>query len=278
MDDAQFGIIKILRPYTGYETAYQGQPITTVYPGYRIVPIMFTEGGNALDAEAGKPGYSPTLVRGLSVPLGSRIQVWLPLIVANVPNANPLLPGTEWNYKWLIAWRLRNVFDFRSQRKAYHYPKQIAGVPNSNFAPPADARVVLPAAMNSTLYVQPRPEVFAATNNFGPTAINQADVIMVDKTNGIILPLLPGVVPGQIEQGLVDPASGSSGPSYLTHECQAEGDELLIGVYREEASSYGPALTASTWDFAASKADSRLSTFLAGSPDIGVYVTSGKAT
>lgn len=268
MDDAQFGIVKILKPYTGYETDYQGQ-IT-------LRPIMFTEGGLPLDEAAGKPGYSPFLIRGLAVPFGARVVLWLPIVIGIDTGA-----GSFWNYKWQITWRLRNVFDYRSQRKAFHYPKQGVGVADTNFPPPDDARVVIPAALASTLYSQPRPELFGPTNQSGPTVINQADLVMVDGTNIAGAPFIPGGHNGYAEQGLQDPAipsNASQTPSYLPHEVQAEGDEMLISLTRDAASNYGAPSTAVFWDFTAGHADHPLSLFLAGSPDIGVYVSSGKAT
>jgi hypothetical protein len=265
MDDAQFGIIKILKPYPTFTTDYQGKTV--------IAPIMFTEGGLPLDAEAGTPGYSPYLIRGLSVPMGARISMWLPLF-------GGVVGSSVWLYKWAFTFRLRNVFDFRSQRKAYHYPKQGVGVPDGTFPFPGLPQVVIPAAMHSTLYAQPRPELLMTPPSFAPTAILQTDLLMVDPTNVSAPPFIPGGHVGYPQQGITDPnaPAGVVPESYLFCEIEAGGDELLIGMTRDAASNYGTPDTVSTWDFVADHADSSMAAFLASSPDIGVYVNTGKVS
>lgn len=267
--DAQFGIVHILRPFSGFEAVYTGQSA--------IRPIMFTEGGQATDPLAGTTGYSARLIKGLSVPLGARVVLWLPLLVGII--AAPL---AIWNYKWAVTWRLRNTFDFRQSRIPFHLGKQGVGVPDTTVPLANQARVVIPACVQSTLYSQPRPEIFSSTNNFGPTAINQAELIMVDATNVGAAPLLPSGVNGFFEQGLSDPATTAQNQSYIPYEIQAEGDELLIGVTRDVTADFQTTTAAANWNFAVDQVDHQLSVnFGNGSgttlPDIGVYVMSGSA-
>jgi hypothetical protein len=267
--DAQFGIAHILRPYTNFEDDYTGQIV--------LKPIMMTEGGLPLDPLAGQPGYSAKLVRGLSVPLGARICLWLPIIPSIITAGSGF---ASWNYKWAITWRLRNVHDFNVSRIPFHYPKQGAGVPDTTVPLAQQARVVIPAAVNPTEYAQPRPESLAGTNNFGPTAIIQADLAAVDATNTGALPLIPGGSNGYLEQGLTDPATTAQNQTYIIYEVEAEGDELLIGVTRDANSDFGVANSQPLWEFGVGQPDHQLSVFLgkgsgASFPDIGVYVMNG---
>lgn len=268
--DAQFGISSILRPFSGFEGIYQGQACTT--------PLMFTQGGEALDPLAGTPGYSPKLVRGLSVPYGARVSIWLPAIVGSKP-----LPSLDvWYYHWVISWRLRNVYDFRQRRIPFHYPKQGPGQPDT-LNPAPTARVVIPAASNPIIYTQTQSSPTGqditsalATDVAASTAINRT------------LPLLPDGTLGYFQQGVLNPAtwgaSGAGSVLYIPYEVQAQGDELLIGVSRS-ATADSPVQNPDTeiaWGFAAGEVDARFSDmFGVGSgsayEDVGVYVLAGSA-
>src|SRR5271154_5270739 len=119
--DAQYGVVRILRPFAGFEATYTGKSTGGN-------PIAFTQGGLPLDPLAGQPGYAPTLLRGLSVPIGSRILLWIPAIEA-------VVGGVGVPYSYSFAWRYRSVFDYRQNRGPWHYAKQAAGVPDTT-APP----------------------------------------------------------------------------------------------------------------------------------------------
>jgi len=252
-----FGIGHVLRPYAGFESAYEGKAAST--------PIMFTEGGEALDPQAGEPGYSERLLRGLSVPVGARVIAWLPSLFAV---DNPLIP-----YTWHAIWRLRNTFDYRQARMAWHLAKQGEGVPDTSVAAPNQARVVIPAAHQVAIYNQSEPAgAFAAvTQNIRSENVS---------TRGpdYALPLLAdGVTTGYFQQGLRDPGAVpaiASIPEFLPYDIPVIGDELLIACNR-------PTSAVANWTFATADkpfsdqfGDGTGTTF----PDIGVYIMIGKTS
>lgn len=248
-----------------------------------VAPIMFTEGGAPLDDLAGKPGYSDSLVRGLSVPLGSRMVIWLPNI-ASTPR-----------YYWTISWRMRNTFDFRTARRAYHYPKAALGVPDDQgpVGGGSQPRVVLPAAVTSLLSttVPGDPLVFPTVTTLNPEwAATQFAFANYAQ------PLTPSGVAGQIQQGILPWDTGSSAPSlagpvptFIPYELQALGDEMMIGLVKAVSLSDIGAQKPWNFDYAGTgwpqvgdPTDAIVSwLFGDGSgtryPDIGVYVLTGSA-
>lgn len=236
--------------------SYQNIPST--------VPIMFSEGGVPRDDLAGQPGYDPNLIRGLSVPFGSRVQLWLPQITSGSPVA----------YAWGLTWRLRNVYDYRVARKAYHYPKQAAGAPNTAAPPGERDRTVIPAAWQACIYNGGKPPAFPA----GIVA-QQSVTTEFYNTNVVFtaLPLLPNGAKGVFQQGVTNPGALGIGdlasmPAFQTVDVQAIGDELMIGLYKVGIGE--------VWNF--NGPDFQLK-YLFGNgsgavlPDNGVYVLTGSA-
>jgi len=255
--DAQFGIARILRPYAGFDNLTPGNGS---YQGISTnIPIMLTEGGLALDPFAGQAGYAPSLVRGLGVPLGSRVSIWVPSIPPNNGGVAPF------GYVYSAIWRLRNLHDYAVGRIPYHYPKQGSGVPVVG-----SARVVIPAASQSVIYNDgPAPTTLggAATQSVYAEALT----FNFSVNAGLGIPLIPGGTSGSVAQGLAP--SDQEGAVYEIIELQALGDELLIGVTRSGAG---------TWDFTPSTGiDATLSAAYGNGldgtlfPDIGVYVMVG---
>lgn len=251
--DPQFGIIRTLRPFDTFATVYQGVSALT--------PINLSEEGIALDPQAGKTGYDPRLIKAVEVPLGSRVIMWLPQ-VGFVESVGPPVLGP---YRFQFLWRLRNTFDYRQTRQPYHFPKQAQGVEDTTPVT-GGARVVIPAANNTTTYIQPEPagalaraiqNVRSEDLNFG--AVNN------------LSPLLPDGSTGVIQQGLADPVAIPSAiaPFYQVHEIQVLGDELLISVLRDDS-------VEANWDFTGT-ADALFNTLFSAGNDIGVYVTVGTA-
>lgn len=278
--DAQFGIAKILRPYAGFEADYQGKSTSE--------PIALTERGLPLDPLAGKPGYAPNLLRGLPVSMGARLVLWLP----NVIGGNSL--GT-YAYKYAIAWRLRSTFDYRQIRGPYHYPKQGKGVPDTTAPPGKQDRVIKPAGWQTIAYTQPEPgpppvfpsvvPIFGSQVDRSVANIHAED--LANRGGFLIAPLVPGALPGDAQQGILDPANPSftlaaRSPFYNIHEVQALGDEMLLFVYRDALSSGGGSFP--TWDFTGAPFIDRDFSVYYGNgsgkvfPDIGVYVMAGAAT
>jgi hypothetical protein len=252
--DARFSKSFILRPYIDFEDDYEGQSAA--------FPVMFTEEQEALDNQAGEPGYDPNLVKGLSVPMGARCLIWLPTTkwIVSIADQRP--------YQWNIIWRLRNTFDYRKDRKRYHYPKQTAGFP---YAGDATARVVIPSAVQSIVYndAAPVPAQGVAFNTM------YFDVVQIEADGRSVRPFVPGGGNGVVEQGVttINPGKTNAYPTYALHEVQAAGDELLIAA-RRDVTEYP------NWEF--DGVDERFSNaFGKGSgeqqPDLGVYVHVGSA-
>jgi hypothetical protein len=278
--DAQFGVARILRPYLNFEADYQGQ---TVDHQIMMTEVITPPGGEPLDdrARLGLPGYDPALVRGLKVPYGARVSIWFPKILPlNVLSA----PEPAIRYQWTIQWRLRNVFDFRQSRIPYHYPKQGAGVPDFGGGP--SARVVIPAANQTVVYTQTEPLATDVSAGVAQSARMESYTfggLFPGATLGN--PFVPGGGIGAIQQGMLDPTTYVDAKSafYQELEMQAVGDELLIGLTREDPGSYP------NWAFASAprEFDRDVSVFLGAGvtvgpaagvvPDIGVYVMVGSA-
>ncbi len=298
--DPQFGLVAVLRPFSGYSAVYEGQAGS--------VPIMFTEKGKTLDDMAGEAGYAPNLLAGLPVPMGSRICLWFPMAG----------PGVLFGpYNWVLIWRIRNTHDYRTQRSPYHYPRQGNGAPSTEAAPLAGPRVVIPCAVQSVVFTSPGPRTEAETSSpnqwtvtdfaihelcveaiqpkqslyqFRQPVMNPGGVI------GLPNPLIPtnlisGVTVGVMEQGVVDPNTAAFGergmPMFLPFETYCLGDELLLAcvkdqIPRSDRSALSGTPWSATWQFQAADSMFRilfndtitvLTPWVA--PDVGVYVTCG---
>lgn len=260
MVDPQFGIARLLRPFAGFETAYDGQ--TTI-----AHPIMFTEGGEALDPQAGQEGYSPNLLKGLSTAIGQRVQIWLPRIFGGTsPNIYP--------YRYEFTWRMRTVFDNAQERIPFHLRKQGAGIIDGG------ARVIIPAAVQTVVYPESPEPAFASTSV--PNANLRSERVRVE-VNEWSLPFIEptGANFGHYQQGLYPPAFDpliAYAPLFGVYDMHALGDELLIGVTRATDSLAGGA-PVPNWTFASTDLNfsrlfgSALGTF----EDIGIYVLVGTA-
>lgn len=258
--DAQFGIARILRPYLGFEGVYEGVDAST--------PIMFTEGGKPLDVKAGTPGYSANLLRGLAVPYGAQLDIWVPAVYGQ-RGSDPSSSAIAYN--WKFTFRLRNTHDYGETRTPYHLSKQGEGVADTTLGN-AGPRVVVPAGRPGLGYVQPEPgtavgfaetHYHVATPVFGPEELPYAPY-----------PLLPNGNTGEYQQGLFNPANSPGGSQALFQRYRlcSFGDELLVEASRRPFSTFG------NWDFG--NFDLVFSTlFGAGDahPDVGVFVLAGSA-
>ena len=287
--DAQFTLGSVLRPFDGFEAVYQGQVIT--------VPIVFP---GTLDDDAGKPGFSPYLLRGLPVPFGAKMALWFPAIVG-------LLDGVPtFDYKYVLTWRMRNVGDFQRRRLPYHLSKESYGAPDSWLAPSQPDRFVLPTSTETVLYQQTEPaptvgivtaqgfgagnlrsEAIDVPSDLGETQVTAGLPLLPPNAapnfaNGFPLPGANKVPLGAFQQGIIDPAVSNLAPyplfrGYFTI---AKGDELIISCYRNNV------LESGTWDF--SSVDQQFSNLYGTNayppvgqmshkpfPDLGVYVFAG---
>ena len=277
-NDAQLGIVRILRPYVGFEAIYEGQS--------SVKPIMFTEptgdstGGQMLDPSAGQSGYNPWLVRGVPVSPGQRVVIWLPAIVAT-----ELEVGTE-PYNFLIWWRYRNAFDYRNspERIPYHFPSQTPGVADTTPLI-AGPRVVIPAAQQSVLFAEQEVATVGGrsifnlrANDVSPRPGNDPFIfqpLIVDSSGA--------TKNGVIQQGLLDPTVVGTPladlPLYNSYDLIALGDELLIGAYRLGTTNVNFA----NWNFVGGIHTDILFSDLFGNglgtafTNIGIYIQTGKA-
>lgn len=281
--EPQFVGWKTLRPFEGFEAVYQG--------GTVLSPIQCTEvelgtGGTAIDplAEAGTPGYAPNLIKGLPCVLGQRCMVKLPLMRWDPTGALDL------HYNWVITWRDRSVIDNRKTGQPYHNLRQGPGIPDTTSGSPLP-RVVVPASWHTIPYAEAEPSPPPAPGSLADNKRYIAKLRIDDFSSrvqvntpvtggGLLLPLLPDGTNGAYQQGVMDPASllgalgNAESPGAMTIEMQCAGDELLVGVYRDDPGG------APTWDFAGN--DVYLSYALGNGsgealPDLGVKVSFGIA-
>ena len=263
--DAQFGNAKILRPVNDFSTLYQGQSVN--------FPILMSEGGEALDSNAGSPGYSNYLAKGLAVPYGARLSIWLPRIVVY------LAQGFYEYYQYTFIWRMRNLYDFRQNRVPFHIPQQQVGQA-STAAGDAGPRVVLASAVQSIAYAGPVGGITEPIQTVYPEVFYQNG----QRAAPPFRPIYAGGKRLRYTQGVLDPGAAPIGidPSmfmWTQVEVQAQGDELLVVVTRPSVTNY------TTWDFTPAVApppvppgsDYAFYQFFTSSEFTGVYVLPGSA-
>lgn len=259
--DAQFGNGVIMRPAADFAVAYQGKSI--------IYPILFGPEGQILDPESGNVGYSTRLAKGLSVPFGARISILIPYIAPGITVAPP---GVSATYHWSIAWRIRNLFDYRQNRTPFHLPKQTLGVA-STLVGDAGTRVVLVSAWQTIPYVGALP----AAGTVAEESLRTSRFVPDGSVGFTNLPILNAAGDSiAIGQGVLDPGAPligynsqtARGPIFQIYETQAQGDELLLLISRENGSK-------NTWDFTMD--DQTMSGMFAASNEIGIYVFAGTA-
>lgn len=256
MDDAQFGTHAILRPFVGFEAVYQGIAGN--------IPLQFTEvtsgsPSEATDPLAGRPGYSAKLLRGIAVPFGARVQIVLP----------SLLNTQQSSYTWQLVWRLRGPGDAQASdgRIGFNFPKTANGAPQT-VGGVAQPRVLIVASYETILY--------SATEPAGSG--RATDSLRIDtvspKMDVIPRPFLPDGTQGVYEQGVYDPSSAvpwaayGGQPSYSSYFTNAKGNELLLGLYRDEDPD---------WDFTADDAVVAALFGATSASDVGVYLCTGSA-
>jgi hypothetical protein len=257
--DAQFGVVRIMRPYSGFEEVYQGTPAGE--------PIYLFPGGKNIDpiAEQDTPGYDPLLARGLPVPVGARL-------LLDIPNVYFTTHAEPVGYVYALIWRKRNVFDFRQLRNPFHFPRD-QGADDTTAPIGRQRRVPLPASYNTITYIQTEPVVplDRAVSNIRSEDLRAG-------TTPLALPKLSGGRTQPIQQGILNPSTvaDANQPGFTAHEVQALGDEVIIAVYRPTG------VLEDNWDFGNGETDFRFSQFYGTGtgeelPNIGVHVMPGTA-
>lgn len=256
----------ILRPFEGFEQVYQGQDGT--------IPIVFP---GTLDEDAGKEGFSPYLLRGISCPLGAKAMFWLPAVTEAIT-----IETTDFSidYGYVLHWRMRNTGDAnrdviagRSQIRGFHLSEQGVGAEDSLLAPNGPTpQFLLPSATETILFQQPEP-----TSAIGPSTPGAGVANL--RTQGIAVPsdgseggasnglpfLPPGAAPnfandypvgsgntsplGLFEQGVADPSLFEQAPFsvFRPYFTICKGDELMIACARRPF--LGATQPIPPWDF-----------------------------
>lgn len=275
--NAQLAHARILKPPRDFEDAYQGLDAAEI-------PIAIP---GTLDFRAGERGFDPQLMAGISIPLGSRLLLWLPqsLSVEGIPTVP---------YIYRILWRLRSQSDSAEARArnltregnpqgglSGHLPTQLKGIPADDGAAPGDPdqeRVVIPCALSTIAYEQTEPggAFDDATTNLRGERLSVRGQSYFPPGEAPILvndPTLKAVASQGVYPFPATPPGLNGGPTYIPFETDALGDEYIILVTRDPG-------TTDLWDFATDDfAFSRLFGTANGTrapvPSIGIYAMEG---
>lgn len=173
MVDAQSAIAVVLKPPTGFEALYEGQPGT--------IPIPFVSKSGpdnaftVLDELAGEDGVAADLVKFVPVPIGGTALIVIPRALYN--NSGTLRAPS---YVYDFRWRLRTVTDNTRSTTATHPYSMLEehGAPSD---PAPTAREILPAFTSEQVtpaVVGSTARPLVATNSFG--AVSQGIYALAD--------------------------------------------------------------------------------------------------
>lgn len=259
--DAQLTKVQILKPFDGFENIYQGRAATT--------PIVMP---CARDPRASRAGFDPNLGKGIDVPQGARVILWIPIAVSD---------DTVQQYAYRVVWRFHNINDYRDPggidvpRPPYHFPVQSPGAPDTSVPLSTQQRTLIPAAFRPVAFEQAE----AGTAN-GRINVRPEEIVPDFAIANTVLPLLPDGTPMTLQQGVLDPAGNSTtakSPIFVPVWFDAEGDEMFILVNRA-AIVEGE----ENWDFDAQDIDRPFSNVYGTDfgehpnfPRIGIYVQFG---
>lgn len=217
--DAQYSLSRVLRPFEGFESVYQGlsTEIPIAFPGTR-------------DPNAGKDGFDPNLLAGIKTPYGSKLNLWVPAVF---DVAGEGVVATQ-DYRYTLVWRLRNLQDFRQSQVPYHFPRQGKG---------ESSQFVIPAAVHSIVYEGPRQErMVGTTSDIFATQEMVREQLSVQSAQALAPRLPNGGAVGAYQQGLNGSLSGTNTiAAWNVFQIDCVGDELIILV--------NPADQTRTWDF-----------------------------
>lgn len=269
-----------------------GEYTVTVTGGYdglpSSVPIMFTDGGIALDELAGRAGYSPRLIKGLPVPMGSRIILWVPRITT-FPSlfTAPVEPPEVPTYQWEFSFRIRNLNDYKATRQAYHLGTSSPGAPEILPGPTVVPRLPILASDQTVVFNGLEPPAYPWAR-----MVTQRTLQEGFKTQALRdpLPVLPGSGvsfsgegSGHYQQGVVSNemvfppnasystvfGNGAFAPMFDILEIQCPGDELMVRLVK---------LSPENWDFESNEADKMINfLFGFGFSSMGVVAFGGSA-
>lgn len=292
MSDAQFGLVRTLKPLPNFEQYYQGESaVQDDGEGIDSVPVPFFDASKfsdpnftGRDRNAGQEGLDPNLLDFIPVPAGSLIKVWLPQF-GNPPNGT-----SRQAYRYQFNWRLSDINAYSSDLGGqYHLGRRRPGAPDSTVSPAA-ARFLRPAATRSNIVNQPE-SLDAFAGQLGNVRREYLVVRGGDVPAQPLIPQAPGSVVGVravYQQGVLDPNDNpefSPVPAFLEVELVAGGDRLLITADRFGENGVVVSELPSPWDFEDGGLDvgfsviygtGALSSFThAQNNNVGIYVFTG---
>jgi len=223
LSDAQMTLLQSIRPISNFESVYQDQAGT--------IPIAFP---GTLDPDAGKPGFSPTLLAGVPVPLGARLFVQIPMIVD--------MYASQPNYGYQFLWRIRNQQAYVSaitngrQVGGFHLPSTQPG--RKEIQSSSDNLYFIPGSSDVEIFEGDQPLAFeAATQNV------RQQIYVPQLADSWVQPLTERGQAAVWQQGAYQFTSNvnCAGPTWFPLWLDAGGDELTILVYKID--------TDEDWDF-----------------------------
>lgn len=264
---ADFSIVTTLRGYKNFEDVYQGVSHS------QLIYLSDRESGkdpeseeayNRLSAElaanggvvppggltSNASGISPWLQRGIPVPLGGWIVLYLPYILSS-EGGSALL--------YYIGWRNRSVEHFRETREPFHLAfdglgqdddgslkeaQAVGGAPTAIFGGATAVRRLITGYWEPTRWA---PTTEPAT---GPTIFDDFQSVIRMNPQGTAGPLTPtplfpyldptkNPVSGDVMQGFLKNAPpGSNQLAYLPVPIRCKGDELILAVRCETDANY----------------------------------------
>jgi hypothetical protein len=228
LPDAQWTMVRYLKPFPNFEQVYQGKS--------GVFPIAFP---GILDVFAQRKvaGYDPNLIAGITVPLGSRVTIWIPQTINDGIEVD-LDPQVNALYQYQILWRMRTPRDFRAgqgmgqtsavqQYSSYHVPTSSFGQPQTVTVvrPDPNALYYLPGSMRTVAFEQSEPVSGV------PSVIHLRGEYLQPVSDPIWTPpFTPAGQQAVWQQGTYtnSAAPNTGGPAYLTFTTDVEGDEMTI--------------------------------------------------
>ena len=258
MNNARISTCRVVRPFDGFEGVYQGLAGT--------VPIAFP---GTPDPLAGRPGYASNLLAGITMPLGARALVQIPMTV------DLYTPEPEYTYQFL--WRMRGDQLFKDQMEARVAAEAPAGYHLRGEQP---GRRELQSSRSELVFMPGSSDIEIFEEDPAPVGSALSTVVVRQQryrpTMGAswVQPRLPNGESAIWQQGTYQYSSddNNSGPTWFPIWTDVNGDDLLILVYKNAGES--------NWDFAGddaafSNTSGTNNGGLPKNPNVGILISTG---